>query len=240
MTKVHQSRNGPDEELQGQAVHVKNWRIQVWCSAGAEAWFIAKEVIRKINKKIHIHIYKYVDSWSLPQKSNISHNAEDDTRICCTWFLTMSPVFNCIKNRNWRWFILSVFLWRLWEDKGHVDLPSQSTAFRPLQCGFSGERHYLHELRKQVQNLQIKSRRNNFTMIFEKLKWLILIWHNWIESIQRHHRKIKRLWRPVSPRRMPRETEKPPRTMIDEKPTNGTSTSKNDQDGHGMMKSDNL
>ena len=28
--------------------------------------------------------------------------------------------------------------------------------------------------------------------------------------------------------------------MIDEKPTDGTSTSKKDQDGHGMMKSDNF
>ena len=28
--------------------------------------------------------------------------------------------------------------------------------------------------------------------------------------------------------------------MMDEKPTDGTSTSKKDQDGHGMMKSENL
>ena len=40
--------------------------------------------------------------------------------------------------------------------------------------------------------------------------------------------KIKRLGRSVSQRRMPRETEKPPLTMIDEKPTDGTSTSKED------------
>ena len=42
-----------------------------------------------------------------------------------------------------------------WEDKGHVDLPSQSTTSRPLQCGFSGERHSLHELRKQIKIPQI-------------------------------------------------------------------------------------
>ena len=42
--------------------------------------------------------------------------------------------------------------------------------------------------------------------------------------------KIKRLGRSVSQRRMPRETEKLPLTMIDEKPTDGTSTSKKDQD----------
>ena len=42
--------------------------------------------------------------------------------------------------------------------------------------------------------------------------------------------KIKRFGRSVSQRRMPRETEKPPLTMIDEKPTDGTITSKNDQD----------
>ena len=39
---------------------------------------------------------------------------------------------------------------------------------------------------------------------------------------------------------MPRETEKPPLTMIDEKPTDGTSTSKKGQDGHGTMKSENF
>ena len=52
--------------------------------------------------------------------------------------------------------------------------------------------------------------------------------------------KIKRLGRSASQRRMPRETEKLPLTMIDEKPTDGTSTSKKDQDGHGMMKSENF
>ena len=50
---------------------------------------------------------------------------------------------------------------------------------------------------------------------------------------------IKRLGRSVSERRTPRETEEPPLTMMDEKPTDGTSTSKKDQDGHGMMKSEN-
>ena len=44
--------------------------------------------------------------------------------------------------------------------------------------------------------------------------------------------KIRRLERSVSQRHMPRETEKPPLTMIDEKPTDGTSTSKKDEDGH--------
>ena len=37
---------------------------------------------------------------------------------------------------------------------------------------------------------------------------------------------------------MLRATEKPPLTMIDEKPTDGTSTSKKDQDVHGIMKSE--
>ena len=39
---------------------------------------------------------------------------------------------------------------------------------------------------------------------------------------------------------MLRETEKPPLTMIDEKPTDCTSTSKKDKDGHEMMKSENF
>ena len=51
--------------------------------------------------------------------------------------------------------------------------------------------------------------------------------------------KIKRLRRSVSQRRMPRETEKPPLTMIDEKPTDGTRTSKKDQHGRGTKKSEN-
>ena len=37
---------------------------------------------------------------------------------------------------------------------------------------------------------------------------------------------------------MPRETDKPSLKMIDGKPTDGTSTSKKDQDGHEMMKSE--
>ena len=52
--------------------------------------------------------------------------------------------------------------------------------------------------------------------------------------------KIKRLGRLVFQRRMPRESEKPPLTMNDGKATDGTSTSKKDQDGHGMMKSENF
>ena len=52
--------------------------------------------------------------------------------------------------------------------------------------------------------------------------------------------KIKRLGRSVTPRRMPREAEKPPLTMIDEKSTDGTNTIKKDEDGHGTMKSENF
>ena len=74
-------------------------------------------------------------------------------------------------------------------------------------------------------------------MIFETLKWNIDP-----TQLERVHTKasskIKRLGRSVSQRRMPREAEEPPLTMIDEKPTDGTSTSKKDQDGHGMMKSE--
>ena len=52
--------------------------------------------------------------------------------------------------------------------------------------------------------------------------------------------KIKKLGRSVSQRRMPRETKKPPLTMIDEKRTDGTSTSNKDLNGHGTMKSENF
>ena len=65
-----------------------------------------------------------------------------------------------------------------------------------------------------------------------------------LTQLERVHTKassqIKRLVRSVSQRRMPRETEKPPLIMIDEKPTDGTSTSKKNQDGHGRMKSENF
>ena len=37
---------------------------------------------------------------------------------------------------------------------------------------------------------------------------------------------------------MPRETEKPSLAIIDGEPTDGTSTSKKDQDGHGMRSLD--
>ena len=49
-----ESRNWPDENLQGQAVHEKNWRS---LKHDAQPWqthhFIAKEFIKKRNKKIH-------------------------------------------------------------------------------------------------------------------------------------------------------------------------------------------
>ena len=77
-------------------------------------------------------------------------------------------------------------------------------------------------------------------MIFKKLKWLLLILHNGNGSIQKASSKIKRLGKSVSQRHYFRETEKPPLTMTDEKPTVGTSTSKKDQDGHGMTKSENF
>ena len=80
---------------------------------------------------------------------------------------------------------------------------------------------------------QIKIHKSYVVLILEKLKWPILILHNWKRSHTKASSKIKRLGRSVSQRRMPRETEKPPLTMIDEKPTDGTSTSKKDQEGHG-------
>ena len=50
--------------------------------------------------------------------------------------------------------------------------------------------------------------------------------------------RIKRLRTSVSQRRVPWGTERSPLTMIDEKPTDGTSASKTKLDGHGMMKSE--
>ena len=42
-----ESRNWPDEELQGQAAYAKNWRIQVWCSAVTDASFHCQRVHQK-------------------------------------------------------------------------------------------------------------------------------------------------------------------------------------------------
>ena len=86
------------------------------------------------------------------QKNSTIRTMPKTTRICCTWFVTESPVCHCICNRNWRWVTPSVFLWRLGKTRDMLIVPLQSTASRPLQCGFSGERHYLHELRKQIKS----------------------------------------------------------------------------------------
>ena len=87
-----------------------------------------------------------------------------------------------------------------WKDKGYVDLPSQSIVSRPLHCG---ERHNLHELRKQIKNPQIVCRddpREAQVAIID------------LTQLERVHTKassqIKRFRRSVSQRRIPRETEK--------------------------------
>ena len=138
--------------------------------------------------------------------------------------------------RNWRWVILSVFRLASWEDKGYVDLPSQSTSSRPLQCGFSQWWTALFDwIEEADQNPQ--------TICRDDLRAAQMAFFDLLQ-LERIHTKassnIKRLRRSVSQRRMPRETEKPPPTMIDEEPTDGTSTGKKDQDGHGMMKSENF
>ena len=62
--------------------------------------------------------------------------------------------------------------------------------------------------------------------------------------LERVHTKassqIKRLGRSVSQRRMPRETEKPPLTMIDESQLMEQVPAKKNQDGQRMMKSENF
>ena len=75
-------------------------------------------------------------------------------------------------------------------------------------------------------------------MILKKLKWLKIDFTQLETVLTKASEQIKRLGRSVSQRRMPRETEKLPLTMIDEKLTDGTHTNKKDQDGHGMMKSE--
>ena len=76
--------------------------------------------------------------------------------------------------------------------------------------------------------------------IVKKLKWPILILHNWKGSIQKHHRKSRDLEGRSLTDACLGKPEIPPLTMIDEMPTDGTSTSKKDQDGHGLMKSENF
>ena len=95
--------------------------------------------------------------------------------------------------------------------------------------------HYLPELRKQINIHKIY-----VVMILKKLKWPFFDLTQLAKVHTKASSKIKRLGRSVSQRRMLRETEKLPLKMIDEKPTDGTSTSKKDQHGHGMMKSENF
>ena len=106
---------------------------------------------------------------------------------------------------------------------------------RRLWC--SKAEHCLHELRKQI-----KLHKLYVVMILKKLKLAYIYIYIYLTQLERVHTKasskIKRLGRSVSQRRVPRETEKSPLTLIDEKPTDGTSTSEKDQDGHGMMKSE--
>ena len=103
---------------------------------------------------------------------------------------------------------------------------------RRLWCSKAG--HYLRELRKQTKIHKLCNDEPQEAQMpsFD------------LTQLERVHTKasseIKRLGRLGSQRRMPRETERPPITMIDEKPTDETSTSKKDQDGHGMMKSENF
>ena len=58
-------------------------------------------------------------------------------------------------------------------------------------------------------------------------KHFIDLAHNWEKVHTQASSIVKRLGRSVPQRRMPRETEKPPLTMIDEEPMDGISTSKN-------------
>ena len=74
--------------------------------------------------------------------------------------------------------------------------------------------HYLHELRKQIQFHKLY-----VVMILKKLQMAYIDLTQLDKVHTKASSKIKRLGRSVSQRRMPRETEKPPLTMIDEKPT---------------------
>ena len=65
---------------------------------------------------------------------------------------------------------------------------------------------------------------------------IFFILHNWEKSIQRYHRKLRDLEsKSISQRRMPRESEKSALVMIDEKSTDGTSSSQKDQDEQGKF-----
>ena len=145
--------------------------------------------------------------------------------------LTMSPVFHCIYNPNWRWVILSVFLWRL--GKTTVMLTCRCSQQRPDHCKLVNALFAWIAEADQHPQVICRDDLQEDQMVFFGLA-----------QVERVHTKasskIKRIGRSVSQRRMPREIEKPPLTMIDEKPTDGTSTSKKDQDAHGMMKSENF
>ena len=104
-----------------------------------------------------------------------------------------------------------------WEGKGYVDLPSQSTASRPLAL-FA----WIEEAEKSTNYMSWWSSRSS-----NGLYWSCTISNSPYEGIIEHQeiRKVGLSETHAS------ETEKPALTMIDEKPTDGTNTSKKDQDG---------
>ena len=104
---------------------------------------------------------------------------------------------------------------------------------RRLRC--SKAEHYLHELRKQI-----KINRLQVVMILKKLKWPMLILHSWKEGPYKGIIKIQEIRKVRLSETHASGTEKPPLTMIGGKPTEGISTSKKDQDGHGVVKSENF
>ena len=122
----------------------KKWRIQVWCSAEADASFHCLSVHQKDQQEL---IFKIVDSRSLPNNSRLRTMPKTIHEFVVRGFLTKTPVSHCIYTRRWRCVTLGLALASC-EDKGYVDLPLQSTSSRPPQCVCNGERHYLHNFRK--------------------------------------------------------------------------------------------
>ena len=143
-------------------------------------------------------MYIYVDSWSFPNNSIIRTMPKTIHEFVWRGFNNVAsfPLYFFTETDDESFS---------WEDNGYVDLPSQSTTSRPLQ---TGERII-------CMNCGSRSKSTNYMSWWSSRRSNGLYWSCTSEKGPRkgiiENQEIRRS---VSQRRMPRETEKPPLTMM--------------------------
>ena len=228
-----ESRNWPDEDLQGQAVHAKNWRF-----FQQKHYFIAKELMWKIiTKEIQMSI---LDRFL--KQLGVSHSPEQPeryTNLLQLAFRQCRQFAIVLINRNWRWVIISVFLWHLGKttDVLICRRSQQRSDHRNAHSVVSG----MACMNKEAgQNPQIACRDD---LNPEKLDWLIWLSYNWKWYFAMNQTQTQTPHKDITKNQktsMPRETEKHSliNLMIGGKQICGTSPGGQNQDGHGEMKSE--